>query len=63
MSIDKVLRHIIDGPIRSFSNGARNAHRNYFGSLALAGSFSKDIDEVEGYRVIVARRALMRFGE
>jgi hypothetical protein len=30
---------------------------------APAGSFSKDIDEVEGYRVIVTRRALVRFGE
>jgi len=28
-----------------------------------AGSFSKDIDEVEGYRVIVARHAFVRFGE
>jgi cold shock protein len=27
---------------------------------APAGSFSKDIDEVEGYRVIVARHALVR---
>jgi len=30
---------------------------------APAGSFSKDIDEVEGYRVIVTRPALVRFGE
>ncbi len=27
---------------------------------APAGSFSKDIDEVEGYRVIVTRNALVR---
>ncbi|QQN62507.1 hypothetical protein JIR23_23470 [Bradyrhizobium diazoefficiens] len=30
---------------------------------APAGSFSKDIVEVEDYRVIVARHALARFGE
>lgn len=30
---------------------------------APAGSFSKDIDEVEVNRVIVARQALVRFGE
>jgi len=30
---------------------------------APAGSFSKDIDEVEGNRAIVARDALARFGE
>ena len=30
---------------------------------APAGSFSKDIDEVESYRVIVTRHALVRFGE
>jgi hypothetical protein len=30
---------------------------------APAGSFSKDIDEVESYRVIVTRHPLARFGE
>jgi len=30
---------------------------------APAGSFSKDIDEVEDHRVIVTRHALVRFGE